>query len=62
MASASVPPSSAEVLHAERQQDPDSWLRAAAWLVITLSALQILLFSFGRDQGIYAMVATGILD
>lgn len=43
-------------------RDPDAWLRAAAWVVILGSALQIALFSFGRDQGIYAVVADGLLQ
>ncbi len=42
--------------------DPETWLKAACWLVIVLSATQILMFSFGRDQGIYAAVAEGIVD
>jgi hypothetical protein len=32
-----------------------------AGLVLGLAALQILLFGFGRDQGIYAVVGSGIL-
>ena len=44
-----------------RVRDPDAWLASAAWLVVGLCALQILLFSFGRDQGIYALVGDGIL-
>ena len=43
-------------------RDPDVWLRAVSWTVIVLAALQILVFSFGRDQGIYALVGAGILD
>ena len=35
-------------------------LDVACWLVIAASALQILMFSYGRDQGIYAMVASGV--
>ncbi len=42
-------------------RDPDAWLRGAAWLVVLFSAVQILLFSFGRDQGIYALVGEGLL-
>ncbi len=40
----------------------DVWLGASCVLVIAFSALQIALFSFGRDQSIYAVVADGILD
>lgn len=40
---------------------PENWLVAACILVIAFSCLQILLFSFGRDQAIYAVVADGVL-
>lgn len=62
MPSASVPPPTIEVLPAEQERDPDVWIVAAAWATIAFAGLQILLFSFGRDQGIYAMVASGLLD
>src|SRR5690606_25341487 len=63
MPSASVPPpSAAGVLTADTSEDPDSWLRIVSWIVIVFSLAQILVFSFGRDQGIYAMVADGILE
>lgn len=39
----------------------DFWLGVGCALVIAFSALQILLFAFGRDQSIYATVADGIL-
>ncbi|MEB2310283.1 MAG: glycosyltransferase family 39 protein [Sorangiineae bacterium] len=63
MPSASVPPSARAVdtLARPRIGDPDFWLSIACWLVVALSALQILLFSFGRDQSIYAVVGDGIL-
>jgi Dolichyl-phosphate-mannose-protein mannosyltransferase len=60
MPSTSVPPP-AEAIQPERVVDPDVWLEVVAWAVIALSAVQILLFSFGRDQAIYATVADGIL-
>jgi hypothetical protein len=40
----------------------DAWLGRAAWAVVALSCLQILLFGFGRDQGIYAVVGDALLD
>lgn len=40
----------------------DRWLSRAAWLVVGLSFLQILLFGYGRDQGIYGVVADGLLQ
>ncbi|HEX4341460.1 MAG TPA: glycosyltransferase family 39 protein [Polyangiaceae bacterium] len=40
----------------------DDWVARVAWGVIALSAMQILLFGFGRDQGIYAVVGDAILD
>lgn len=45
----------------KRARDPDVWLARVAWSVIALSLLQILLFGFGRDQGIYAVVGDAIL-
>lgn len=60
MPSASVPPP-AEVIQPERNVDPDVWLSAVSWMVIGLSVAQIVLFSFGRDQSIYAVVGNGIL-
>jgi hypothetical protein len=62
MPSASVPPPAAEVLPREHVRDPDVWLELLAWSTIAFSAAQILLFSFGRDQSIYATVADGMLD
>lgn len=61
MPSASVPPPSASVLTGEVEQDPELWLRVVAWITIVVSLLQVLAFSFGRDQGIYGAVAEGIL-
>lgn len=40
----------------------DVWLARAAWAIVVLSSLQILLFGFGRDQGIYAVVGDALLD
>jgi len=62
MPSASVPPPAAEVLTSDTKSDPDSWLHLVSWSVIVFSVAQILVFSFGRDQGIYANVAEGVLN
>lgn len=62
MPSTSVPPPAIDALPAEQVRDPDLWIVAAAWATIVFACIQILLFSFGRDQGIYAMVASGLLD
>src|SRR6478735_6906869 len=61
MPSASVPPPAADVLPREHVRDPDLWLEVLCWATVAFSAAQILLFSFGRDQAIYATVADGIL-
>lgn len=61
MPSASVPPP-AEAIHDEGVIDPDVWIGVVCWLVIGFSVVQILLFSFGRDQSIYAMVADTLLS
>lgn len=61
MPGSSVPPA-AQVAPFYRVRDPDAWLGFAAWAVIAFSCVQILLFSHGRDQGIYAVVAQGLLD
>ncbi len=60
----SMPPAtidSTEVLAHQRVSDPDFWVAVACWALIVFSCLQVLLFSFGRDQSIYAMVGDGIL-
>lgn len=62
MPSASVPPPAAEVLTVETKQDPDAWLRLLSWVVVIFSVAQVLVFSFGRDQGIYGVVAEGMLQ
>src|SRR5690349_1844170 len=61
MPTESVRPS-AEVVPRLAVRDPEQWLAIVCWLVIAFSSLTILLYSFGRDQGIYAVVADTILD
>jgi hypothetical protein len=46
---------------ARARPSADVWLSWIAWGVVGLSALQILLFGFGRDQSIYAVVGDGLL-
>jgi len=60
----SIPPpaAAAGVLPKVRARDPDFWLEVVCWSVVAFCCLQILLFSFGRDQGIYAVVAEGLLE
>jgi hypothetical protein len=60
MPAPSVPPA-AELVPRLQVRDPDGWLRLAAFAIVGFSALQILLFAFGRDQGIYALVGEGLL-
>ena len=60
MPSESVRPP-AEVVPRLAVRDPDQWLAMVCWLVVAFSSLSILLFSFGRDQGIYALVADVML-
>jgi hypothetical protein len=43
-------------------RDPEQWLAIVCWLVVAFSSLSILLYSFGRDQGIYAVVADTMLQ
>lgn len=61
MGTSSVRPPSAEVVPRLHVRDPDAWLSWAAWAVIAFCSIQILTFSFGRDQGIYAVVGDGVL-
>jgi len=61
MSGSSVPPAAEEIVPRLQVRDPDAWLRGAAFVVVGFAALQILLFSFGRDQGIYALVGEGML-
>ena len=52
------------VLFTPTQRPPASWelwVRRLCWGIVALSCLQILLFSYGRDQGIYAVVADSML-
>src|SRR4051812_18976581 len=60
MPGSSMPPA-AEVVPRLQVRDPDAWLRTACFGIVALAALQILVFSFGRDQGIYALVGEGLL-
>lgn len=39
----------------------DTWLVWLSWLVVALAGVQVLLFGFGRDQSIYAVVADAML-
>lgn len=63
MPSTSVPPPAdvVDALPRQRIADPDFWLAVLAWLTIAFGCQQILLFSFGRDQSIYAVIADGLL-
>ncbi len=60
MPSESVRPA-AEVIPPLAVRDPEQWLALVCWAVVGFSSLSILLYSFGRDQGIYAVVADTIL-
>lgn len=42
-------------------QPIEVWLARGAWAVVAFACLQILLFGYGRDQGIYAVVGEGLL-
>jgi len=61
MPSTSVPPPAVDALPRQYVRDPDFWIALLAWSVIAFSCAQILLLSFGRDQGIYAVIGEGIL-
>jgi len=61
MGPSSVRPSSAGIAPRVAIRDPDAWLPWVAWAVIAFCAIQILTFSFGRDQTIYALVGEGVL-
>jgi len=61
MGTSSVRPPSAEVVPRLHIRDPDVWLSWVAWGVIAFCSIQILTFSYGRDQGIYAVVGDGVL-
>ena len=61
MGTSSVRPQAAEVVPRLQLRDPDLWLSWIAWAVIAFCSIQILTFSYGRDQGIYAVVGDGVL-
>lgn len=54
-------PPPVDALPRERQLDPDAWLSVTAWTIVVWSCTQVLLFSHGRDQAIYATVADALL-
>src|SRR6266851_299369 len=39
----------------------ERWIEIAAWVVVIFACSQILMFPFGRDQGVYAVIADTIL-
>ncbi len=39
----------------------ERWIEIAAWVVVIFACSQILMFPFGRDQGIFAVIADTIL-
>lgn len=55
-------PSTAATPRGAWHRDPDVWLSVGCWGVVALSVLQVLLFGFGRDQSIYAVVGQGVLE
>jgi hypothetical protein len=61
MGTSSVRPPAAQVVPRLSIRDPDAWLAWACWAVIAFCAIDILTFSFGRDQSIYALVGEGVL-
>lgn len=61
MGTTSVRPPSAAIVPRVSIRDPDAWLPWVAWAVIVFCAIQILTFSFGRDQTIYSLVGEGVL-
>ena len=61
MGTSSVRPPPAEVVPRLHIRDPDVWLAWVSWAVIAFCAIEILTFSFGRDQGIYALVGDGVV-
>ncbi|MET0794390.1 MAG: glycosyltransferase family 39 protein [Polyangiaceae bacterium] len=61
MGTSSVRPPSAGIAPRVSIRDPDAWLPWVAWAVIAFCAIEILTFSFGRDQTIYSLVGEGVL-
>src|SRR2546423_1501689 len=61
MGTSSVRPPSAEVVPQLEVRDPGAWVGWVSWAVVAFCVVEILTFSFGRDQGIYAMVGDGIV-
>lgn len=61
MATASVRPSSADVVGRQFVRDPDSWLLYVAAAVLSLSAVQLFVYPFGRTLCEYAIDGREIL-
>jgi hypothetical protein len=41
---------------------PDAWLRLVCGVIVLWAGSQLVLFGFGRDQSIYALVGHGVVD
>src|SRR5512133_119846 len=61
MATASVRPSSADVVGRQFVRDPDSWLLYVAAAVLSLSTVQLFVYPFGRTLSEYAIDGREIL-
>lgn len=61
MATASVRPSSADVVGRQFVRDPDSWLLYVASAIASLAAVQLFVFPFGRTLAEYAIGGREIL-
>ena len=61
MPSTSVPPPAIEALPRQAVRDPDSWLLIAAFLLLFLSGIQLLIFPFGRSQAAHALLGRAIV-
>ena len=62
MPSTSVPPPAIEALPRQAVRDPDYWLLVAAFVLLFLCGIQLLIFPFGRSEAAHAMVGRAIVQ
>src|ERR1700690_4074124 len=61
MPSTSVPPPAIDALPRQAVRDPDYWLLVAAFLLLCVCSIQLLIFPFGRTQAAHALLGRAIV-
>ena len=61
MPSTSVPPPAIDALPRQAVRDPDYWLLVAAFLLLFVCGIQLLIFPFGRSQAAHALLGRAVV-